>query len=47
MLKNHDATPTVMAGVPTIHVFPAAHQDVDARDKPRHDECYRRSGGLL
>ncbi len=28
-----------MAGlVPAIHVFPLQRQDVDARDKPGHDE---------
>ena len=34
---------TVMAGlVPAIHVFAAAtKQDVDARDKPGHDELNR------
>jgi hypothetical protein len=28
-----------MAGLdPAIHVFVAAHENVDARDKPGHDE---------
>jgi len=30
-----------MAGlVPAIHVFGAAEKDVDARDKPRHDDKF-------
>ena len=37
---------TVMAGlVPAIHVFLAASKDVDARDKPGHDD-ERCSAGL-
>jgi hypothetical protein len=33
---------TVMAGlVPAIHVFASRREDVDARDKPGHDEFSR------
>jgi hypothetical protein len=31
-----------MAGlVPAIHVFLAVAEDVDARDKPGHDDCLK------
>jgi hypothetical protein len=31
-----------MAGlVPAIHVFAIKREDVDARDEPGHDGCYR------
>jgi hypothetical protein len=39
-MRRNERTKSVMAGlVPAIHVFLAAwSQDVDARDKPGHDE---------
>jgi hypothetical protein len=37
-----------MAGlVPAIHVFAAAKEDVDGRDKRGHDDCWWRTRSLI